>query len=206
MIWFEKFETRLIKTSAYCGDRSTDPAIKISIFVPSRMERRQWFVGSAMDRDRVARSSRSLAKWKVENAPSKRNTSRIYCESCIHYNGPGAENGPAAIRWVLVGLGSTRGLDDSVAHGGTQCLCAYVTQGIVRSCLRSKLCLDTGIVVNYGMNKPLTSISTPAKCFVSLATTARNDAYCCKLMHRGDSIAIYIRCEIGILDNFFFFS
>ena len=38
------------------------------------------------------------------------------------------------------------------------------------------VCLDTGIVINDGMNKPLTSISAPAKCFVSLATTATSSA------------------------------
>lgn len=40
------------------------------------------------------RSFCSLAKRKLENASSKQNTLRIYCENCIHNNGSSTENGP----------------------------------------------------------------------------------------------------------------
>lgn len=63
----------------------------------------------------------------------------------------------------------------TVAHTVSLSSIGYARNRLLVPVLEA-VCLDTGIVINDGMNKPLTSISAPAKCFVSLATTATSGA------------------------------
>lgn len=118
---------------------------------------------------------RSLAERKsrkrVEQAKYLANS---IAKACIRCNGPGAGNGSARTRG-----GSSGGTHHGVVRWHTR----RVSVGhrlrkeyrLLVPALEA-VCLDTGIVINDGMNKPLTSISAPAKCFVSLATTATSSA------------------------------